>query len=167
MWATGNGGDYNDYCNCDGYITSIYTISIGAVNDQGKSPWYAEPCPSTLAVTFSSGRKGEKNVNKKIATTDLQGSCTKSHTGTSAAAPLAAGERRLTSGGFLETQCSYFSNRSCDLCNFRIFNTSLGRFSSYVDSQLKIKVYSIIIKEHQCIQLIQFSFASKLKFFLV
>ena len=91
VWATGNGGDYYDYCNCDGYITSIYTISIGAVNDKGVSPWYAEQCPSTLAVTYSSGKKGE-NHNKKIATTDLHKSCTKSHTGTSAAAPLAAGK---------------------------------------------------------------------------
>jgi hypothetical protein len=91
VWATGNGGDYNDHCSCDGYITSIYTISIGAVDDQGVSPWYAEACPSTLAVTYSSGKKGD-NVNKKIVTTDLHSSCTSSHTGTSAAAPLAAGE---------------------------------------------------------------------------
>ena len=90
VWATGNGGDYNDYCNCDGYITSIYTISIGAVNDEGKSPWYAEPCPSTLAVSYSSGRKSG-DQNKKIVTTDLHHMCTKSHTGTSAAAPIAAG----------------------------------------------------------------------------
>lgn len=91
VWATGNGGDYDDYCNCDGYITSIYTISIGAIDDQGKSPWYAEPCPSTLAVTYSSGRKNDDS-NKKITTTDLHHTCTKSHTGTSAAAPLAAGK---------------------------------------------------------------------------
>ena len=89
VWATGNGGHYDDYCNCDGYITSIYTVSIGAVNDRGKSPWYAEPCPSTLAVTYSSGEtRGE---DKQIVTTDLHHSCTRSHTGTSAAAPLAAG----------------------------------------------------------------------------
>ncbi|KAK3744470.1 hypothetical protein QZH41_012897, partial [Actinostola sp. cb2023] len=89
VWATGNGGRYNDYCSCDGYITSIFTISVGAVNDRGKSPWYAEPCPSTLAVTYSSGEA--HGTDKKIVTTDLKKKCTKEHTGTSAAAPLAAG----------------------------------------------------------------------------
>ena len=89
VWATGNGGHYDDYCTCDGYITSIFTVSIGAVNDRGKSPWYAEPCPSTLAVTFSSGKT--RGPDKQIITTDLHNQCTKSHTGTSAAAPLAAG----------------------------------------------------------------------------
>ena len=64
VWATGNGGHYNDYCNCDGYITSIFTVSIGAVNDRGKSPWYAEPCPSTLAVTYSSGET--RGTDKQI-----------------------------------------------------------------------------------------------------
>lgn len=90
MWATGNGGHYDDHCSCDGYITSIFTVSIGAVNDRGKSPWYAEPCPSTLAVTYSSGET-QGRQDKQIVTTDLHHSCTKSHTGTSAAAPLAAG----------------------------------------------------------------------------
>lgn len=89
VWATGNGGNENDYCNCDGYITSIYTISVGAVNDHGKSPWYAESCPSTLAVTYSSGKS--HGPDKQIITTDLHHKCTNSHTGTSAAAPLAAG----------------------------------------------------------------------------
>lgn len=90
VWATGNGGQHKDYCSCDGYITSIFTISIGAVNDRGKSPWYAEPCPSTLAVTYSSG--GARGPDLKIVTTDLGKKCTKEHTGTSAAAPLAAGK---------------------------------------------------------------------------
>ena len=88
VWATGNGGRFNDYCSCDGYINSPYTISIGAVDNCGHSPWYAEACPGTLAVTYSSGQAGE---DLQIATTDLHGKCTKEHTGTSAAAPLAAG----------------------------------------------------------------------------
>jgi len=90
VWATGNGGQHKDYCSCDGYITSIFTISIGAVNDKGKSPWYAEACPATLAVTYSSGANGGPDL--KIVTTDLKNTCTKEHTGTSAAAPLAAGK---------------------------------------------------------------------------
>ena len=40
-------------------------------------------------MTFSSGAK---NRDLQIVTTDLHGKCTDSHTGTSAAAPLASGE---------------------------------------------------------------------------
>lgn len=103
VWATGNGGRFSDYCSCDGYINSPYTISVGAVNNCGRKPWYAEACPSTFAVTYSSG-ESSGNLDKQIATTDLRGGCTTTHTGTSAAAPLAAGifalvleaNRRLT-----------------------------------------------------------------------
>ncbi|XP_057291193.1 neuroendocrine convertase 1-like [Hydractinia symbiolongicarpus] len=90
VWATGNGGRNQDYCSCDGYINSPYTVSIGAVDNCGRKPWYAEPCPSTFAVTYSSGEMSGKR-DKQISTTDLHGGCTNAHTGTSAAAPLAAG----------------------------------------------------------------------------
>ena len=89
VWATGNGGGLYDYCSCDGYINSPYTISIGAVNNCGKKPWYSELCPGTIAVTFSSGNP---NRDLQIVTTDLRDGCTTMHTGTSAAAPLAAGK---------------------------------------------------------------------------
>ncbi|XP_019748233.1 proprotein convertase subtilisin/kexin type 7 [Hippocampus comes] len=89
--ASGNGGQYNDNCNYDGYANSIYTITIGAVDENGRMPFYAEECASMLAVTFSSGG----NKLRSIVTSDWfmqQGTgCTESHTGTSAAAPLAAG----------------------------------------------------------------------------
>ncbi|XP_059187797.1 proprotein convertase subtilisin/kexin type 7 [Centropristis striata] len=89
--ASGNGGQYNDNCNYDGYANSIYTITIGAVDEKGKMPFYAEECASMLAVTFSSGG----STLRSIVTSDWsmrQGTgCTEGHTGTSAAAPLAAG----------------------------------------------------------------------------
>ncbi|XP_072249042.1 proprotein convertase subtilisin/kexin type 7 [Leuresthes tenuis] len=89
--ASGNGGQYNDNCNYDGYANSIYTITVGAVDEKGSMPFYAEECASMLAVTFSSG--GSKL--RSIVTSDWsmqQGTgCTEGHTGTSAAAPLAAG----------------------------------------------------------------------------
>ena len=28
VWASGNGGKFEDNCNCDGYATSIYTLSV-------------------------------------------------------------------------------------------------------------------------------------------
>ncbi|XP_065553483.1 proprotein convertase subtilisin/kexin type 7 isoform X2 [Lathamus discolor] len=89
--ASGNGGQHNDNCNYDGYANSIYTVTIGAVDETGSMPFYAEECASMLAVTFSGGDK----MMRSIVTTDwdLQKGtgCTEGHTGTSAAAPLAAG----------------------------------------------------------------------------
>ncbi|XP_056636868.1 neuroendocrine convertase 1-like isoform X1 [Diorhabda sublineata] len=87
VWASGNGGKNNDNCNCDGYLASPYTISIGSVSQKGEFPWYGEACASTLAVTYSSGAYRDQ----MIATTDVNNACTTKHTGTSASAPLAAG----------------------------------------------------------------------------
>lgn len=55
VWASGNGGSNGDNCNCDGYLASPYTISIGSASQRGEFPWYGEACASTLAVTYSSG----------------------------------------------------------------------------------------------------------------
>lgn len=87
VWASGNGGRDHDNCNCDGYTNSIYSLSISSATEHGHVPWYSEACSSTLASTYSSGAVGERQV----VTTDLKHSCTSSHTGTSASAPLAAG----------------------------------------------------------------------------
>lgn len=86
VWASGNGGRDQDNCNCDGYTNSIWTLSISSATEKGRVPWYSEACSSTLATTYSSGSLGER----QIVTTDLHHSCTPSHTGTSASAPLAA-----------------------------------------------------------------------------
>lgn len=87
IWASGNGGREHDNCNCDGYTNSIWTLSISSASQEGLVPWFSEMCSSTLATTYSSGNTNEKQV----ITTDLHHSCTASHTGTSASAPLAAG----------------------------------------------------------------------------
>ncbi|XP_076102317.1 furin-like protease kpc-1 isoform X3 [Mytilus galloprovincialis] len=87
VWASGNGGRDGDSCNCDGYTNSIHTLSISSATEYGNIPWYSEACSSTLATTYSSGSGGEK----QIVTTDLRKTCTETHTGTSASAPLAAG----------------------------------------------------------------------------
>ena len=60
------------------------------MDEKNKMPYYAEPCPAMLAVTYSNGRSsGDRN----IVTTDasIHGGCTKTFSGTSAAAPIAAG----------------------------------------------------------------------------
>jgi len=89
VWASGNGGRFSDSCSCDGYANSIYTLSISSTSEMSEKPWYLEECTSTLATTYSSG--DERNKEREIVTTDLRHQCTTRHTGTSAAAPLAAG----------------------------------------------------------------------------
>ncbi|EDQ92062.1 uncharacterized protein MONBRDRAFT_14515, partial [Monosiga brevicollis MX1] len=84
VFASGNGGS-SDSCNCDGYTNSMYTISIGALDESNSEPYYNERCASTHAVAYSSGS------GRSISTVDLHNGCTRSHTGTSAAAPSAAG----------------------------------------------------------------------------
>uniref|UniRef100_A0A8C7N1W9 Proprotein convertase subtilisin/kexin type 7 n=1 Tax=Oncorhynchus kisutch TaxID=8019 RepID=A0A8C7N1W9_ONCKI len=89
--ASGNGGQYEDNCNYDGYANSIYTVTIGAVNEEGKMPFYAEECASMLAVTFSSGDRTLRSIVTSDWSLQQGTGCTDGHTGTSAAAPLAAG----------------------------------------------------------------------------
>ncbi|KAL4229144.1 Proprotein convertase subtilisin/kexin type 7 [Mactra antiquata] len=93
--ASGNGGHVGDNCNYDGYANSLYTVTIGAVDETGHMPFYSEECASMLAVTFSSGSNSR---TRDIVTTDWtsrlgtsRSGCTEHHTGTSAAAPIAAG----------------------------------------------------------------------------
>ncbi|CAO3683575.1 unnamed protein product [Rhizopus stolonifer] len=86
VFASGNGGHYDDNCNFDGYTNSIYTITVGAIDRIGNYPSYAEKCAAQFFVTYSSGS------GHHIYTTDIHsGKCTENHGGTSAAAPLAAG----------------------------------------------------------------------------
>ena len=66
----------------------MWTISINSAINTGENAHYDESCSSTLASTFSNGAK---DPNTGVATTDLYGKCTRTHSGTSAAAPEAAG----------------------------------------------------------------------------
>lgn len=88
VWASGDGGP-NDDCNCDGYAASMWTISINSATNDGRTAGYDESCSSTLASTFSNGKSSSHDAG--VATTDLYNNCTASHSGTSAAAPEAAG----------------------------------------------------------------------------
>ncbi|KER26850.1 hypothetical protein T265_05982 [Opisthorchis viverrini] len=89
VWASGDGGADDD-CNCDGYAASMWTISINSVTNDGGTAVYDESCASTLASSFSNGKRSlHRDVG--VATTDLYGKCTLYHSGTSAAAPEAAG----------------------------------------------------------------------------
>ncbi|KAL9940247.1 hypothetical protein V8E36_000952 [Tilletia maclaganii] len=89
VFAGGNGGGSDDQCNFDGYTNSIYSMTIAAVDREGKHPYYSEMCSANLAAAWSSGS------GDHIHTTDVAWNgvnrCTSSHGGTSAAAPLVAG----------------------------------------------------------------------------
>ena len=70
-------------------MNSIFTLAISSTTESNEKPWYLEECPATLATTYSSG--DERSGDRDIVTTDIRHQCTTRHTGTSAAAPLAAG----------------------------------------------------------------------------
>uniref|UniRef100_T1ITJ2 P/Homo B domain-containing protein n=1 Tax=Strigamia maritima TaxID=126957 RepID=T1ITJ2_STRMM len=89
--ASGNGRHFKDNCNYDGYANSIYTITIGAVDELGNVPYYSEECAASLAVTFSGGSFGKRAIVTTERRLSNGSSCTFKHSGTSAAAPLAAG----------------------------------------------------------------------------
>jgi proprotein convertase subtilisin/kexin type 5 len=98
VFATGNGGDNFDSCSCDGYASSVYTMSITAATKSGLKPFYTEECSSTLAATPSSGNNELDGI---IATTTVDASLRPEHlyttefTGTSASAALASGVSAL------------------------------------------------------------------------
>lgn len=60
VFASGNGAASGDQCNFDGYTNSIYSVTVAAVDVQGKHPYYSEPCAANMIVTYSSG--GGNNI---------------------------------------------------------------------------------------------------------
>lgn len=92
VWATGNGGRSDDVCSCDGYTSSIYTISIGSISPGGYCTSYDEKCPSTMGVVYTGDIGPQKRETYgNLVTTSLFNGCVESFSGTSCAAPLAAG----------------------------------------------------------------------------
>ncbi|KKK12007.1 hypothetical protein P175DRAFT_0504358 [Aspergillus ochraceoroseus IBT 24754] len=86
VFAAGNGASSGDNCNFDGYTNSIYSITVGAIDRDGRHPSYSESCSAQLVVAYSSGS------TDAIHTTDVgTDKCYSLHGGTSAAGPLAAG----------------------------------------------------------------------------
>ncbi|XP_025192580.1 neuroendocrine convertase 1-like isoform X3 [Melanaphis sacchari] len=87
VFASGNGRMLFDNCASDGYVGNIHTVAISSVTMDGRAPEYAERCAAVIATAYSGGLDN----GIKIVTSDINNTCTLSHTGTSAAAPLAAG----------------------------------------------------------------------------
>eukprot|EP00039_Didymoeca_costata_P013719 m.212738 g.212738 ORF g.212738 m.212738 type:complete len:728 (-) comp15857_c0_seq6:1059-3242(-) len=87
VWASGNGGQNYDQCNCDGYANNPYTIAVAAVGPMGEHPSYGELCTAILTTTPSRGL--DDSVG--LVSSSLHKTCTTNFGGTSAAAPLASG----------------------------------------------------------------------------
>jgi subtilisin-like proprotein convertase family protein len=102
LWAAGNGLEYGDNSNNDGYANSIYVVAVGALDDHGEQTFYGEP-GANIAISAPTG----SSPRQDISTTDLVGNngynisttsgdysardYTNSFNGTSSACPLAAG----------------------------------------------------------------------------
>lgn len=104
VWAGGNGGEFGDNSNYDGYANSLWTLAIGAIDHRGVRAPYSEPGANLIGVTYA---RGEDTSTPGILTTDIPGAdgyngpgdsdpfadldYTSDFGGTSAAAPLASG----------------------------------------------------------------------------
>ncbi|KAI5696549.1 hypothetical protein M8J75_014340 [Diaphorina citri] len=87
VFSAGNGRVRGDNCAADGYLNRIDTIAIACVRADGEPPLYSEACNAVMATAYSGGNTDPI----KIITTDILGTCTCEHTGTSAASPFVAG----------------------------------------------------------------------------
>ncbi|XP_043925907.1 PC3-like endoprotease variant B [Protopterus annectens] len=92
VWASGNGGMVNDHCGADGYVNSIYTIAIGAITHYGFPAFFGEPCPAVMAVTLTGAPYSLFGGRLPLVTSsNTDDGCVTHFTGTSSAAPMAAG----------------------------------------------------------------------------
>ena len=101
LWAAGNGKEFGDNSNYDGFANSIYTIPIGATRSDDVSTSYSEPGANIVVCAPS----GDGSIG--ITTTDVTGALgynngssinnladlnyTNNFTGTSSSTPTAAG----------------------------------------------------------------------------
>ncbi|XP_074662542.1 neuroendocrine convertase 2-like [Tubulanus polymorphus] len=89
VFASGNGGGNGDCCNADGYVSNTNVINIGAVDGEGKLPSFGEHCASVLTSVYTKSPGGDKRTG--VVTTDWFNGCSNHFSGTSSAAPIAAG----------------------------------------------------------------------------
>ncbi|XP_068609494.1 proprotein convertase subtilisin/kexin type 5 [Brachionichthys hirsutus] len=85
VWASGNGGQTGDHCSCDGYSSSVSTISISSAAPHGGQADYLERCSSTLAAALTAGE------SPQIVTLGPKGSCSVAKPHTSFSSSVAAG----------------------------------------------------------------------------
>lgn len=60
VFSGGNGGRiYKDSCAFNGYVNSIYTITITGLESDGSLPAFSEPCAGIMAVTYTRDSFGD------------------------------------------------------------------------------------------------------------
>jgi subtilisin family serine protease/subtilisin-like proprotein convertase family protein len=89
LWAAGNGREFDDYSNYEGYNNAPETISVGAVNYNRQQSYYSEPGANVLVCAPSDADIGEPSIT--TTTLVANGSYTDEFGGTSSATPLVAG----------------------------------------------------------------------------
>jgi subtilisin family serine protease len=73
VWAAGNGGIALDNAGYDSYNGSIYTISVGALNDLGQKADYSERGACLIVAAPSGAESGDGTRPQGTTTTDLVG----------------------------------------------------------------------------------------------
>ena len=96
LWAAGNGREFNDYSNYEGYNNAPETISVGAVNFNREQAAYSESGANVLVSAPSDADIGEPAIT--TTTVVANGSYTDEFGGTSSATPLVAGGAALRVG---------------------------------------------------------------------
>ncbi|KAL9963178.1 hypothetical protein ACROYT_G032353 [Oculina patagonica] len=92
VFASGNGGITGDSCAFSGYVNSIHTIAISAVNWDGSVPSFTEQCAAIMAVTYGQDMFTYGQVKAPMITTKgVDGQCTEDFSGTSSSTALASG----------------------------------------------------------------------------
>ena len=87
-WAAGNGGDYGDNSNLDGYANHYGVTAVCAVNDQGERSAYSEEGANLWVCAPSNDRTRDRHG---ITTIDNDDFYRNSFGGTSAATPIVSG----------------------------------------------------------------------------
>jgi proprotein convertase subtilisin/kexin type 2 len=82
---TGSAGCQRDNSNFDGYVNKLGVIAVGAVDQFGRSPWYAENGSNILL----SAPAGDSSAG--ITTTSIGNRFREDFAGTSASAPMVSG----------------------------------------------------------------------------
>ncbi|HEY7089798.1 MAG TPA: S8 family serine peptidase [Tepidisphaeraceae bacterium] len=91
-WAAGNGLQFNDNVNYDGYANDRYVIAVSAIDSNGVQSYYSEPGAPLLVAGYSSGSSFGTTTTDRTGTAGYSfGNYTSNFGGTSSSAPLVAG----------------------------------------------------------------------------
>lgn len=63
IFPAGNGKNHDDTCACDGYVNSIYTMVISAVNYDGSFTHYSERCAAIIATVYAGNSRNKLSYN--------------------------------------------------------------------------------------------------------